>query len=116
MVLATIVSLPFSKLLDEINETDLQELVSGKEAERKTLDYKRDRVGDKPSEHKEFLYDVSSFANTSGGYLFIGIDENEGVPTDLCGLPTTIDPDSEISRLVSILLLEKKVSLRGKLS
>ena len=35
---------------------------------------------------KELLKDVSSFANTEGGDLLIGIDEDAGVPTNIVGL------------------------------
>ncbi len=41
------------------------------------------------SEKKEFVSDVSSFANTSGGYLIYGIKESKedaGLPIELCGM------------------------------
>lgn len=34
----------------------------------------------------EFRHDICSFANSEGGYMFFGVDEDKGVPTDLCGL------------------------------
>ena len=52
-----------------ITEADLQALVADRETEGKTLDYKRDLVGQSDPERKEFLYDASSFANTLGGDL-----------------------------------------------
>ena len=41
------------------------------------------------SEKKEFVSDVASFANASGGYLIIGIKESKedaGLPVELCGM------------------------------
>jgi len=51
---------------------------------------------------KEFLYDVSSFANASGGDIVYGVKEAAGVPTEICGLPLG-NADAEILRLESII-------------
>jgi hypothetical protein len=82
----------------QITEADLLALIADKEPEGKTLDYKRDLIGKSDTEKKEFLYDVSSFANTLGGHLVFGMEEANGEPTNLCGL-VGIDPDQEILRL-----------------
>lgn len=92
----------FSKPIDAIDEQDLLNLVNDGVSERKTLEFKRDLPGNSDRDKKEFLADVSSFANTIGGYLFFGIDEVGGVPTEVCGLGD-IDPDAEKSRLENIL-------------
>lgn len=60
----------------------LQELIDNKVPEGKTIDYKRDKIGSKDSEKKEFLQDVSSFANAEGGKIIIGMDEGEGEERD----------------------------------
>ena len=93
--------MPLNKPFDEIGEADIHELIARQEAESKTLDYKQSAIGSKDSDKKEFLADVSSFANASGGYLFIGIEEKEGVPISIPGLPS-IDPDREIARLENL--------------
>ena len=59
-------------------------------------------IGQSDFERKEFLYDASSFANTQGGYLIFGMDEEGGVPTKLVGL-ANVDPDKEILRLEGML-------------
>jgi hypothetical protein len=87
--------------LIELKEADLLALKEGGQAERKTLDYKRDVVGGGDKEKREFLYDVSSFANTDGGYLIFGMGEENGVPKDLVGL--AVEPDKEILRLQQML-------------
>ena len=90
------------KPVSQITESDLLALIAEKEAEGKTLDYKRDSIGKGDNDKKEFLYDVSSFANTLGGHLVFGMEETNGEPTNLVGL-TGIDPDQEILRLEQML-------------
>lgn len=91
----------FAKALTELEEADLLALKAAGQAERKTLDYKRDVVGQSETDRREFLYDVSSFANTQGGFLIFGMSEANGVPQDLVGL--AVDPDKEILRLQQML-------------
>jgi hypothetical protein len=90
------------KPVSQLTETDLLTLIADKATEAKTHDYKRDSVGKGDSERKEFLYDVSSFANTQGGHLIFGMDEKNGEPINLVGL-AGIDPDQEILRLEQML-------------
>lgn len=87
------------KPLEAITEDDLQTLET---PEGKTIDYKESLPGNTYDDKKEFLADVSSFANASGGYLIIGIREENGVPVDVCGL-SGIDPDAEILRLENMI-------------
>lgn len=47
------------------------------------LDYKRDLPGDKDAEKKEFLADVTSFANAGGGDIVFGIVEDADAATFL---------------------------------
>ena len=51
---------------------------------------------------KEFLGDISSFANTNGGDIIFGSAETQGLPTALVPLQLA-DPDLEIRRLDSII-------------
>jgi len=69
------------KLLNAITEEDLQSLITNGVAEGRTIDYKRDLPGNSDGDKKEFLADVSSFANTGGGDLVFGMDEAGGLPT-----------------------------------
>jgi predicted HTH transcriptional regulator len=73
----------FEKPLHALNEADLVALVHEREPEGKTLDYKPDAVGRTDEAKKEFLYDVTSFANSAGGHLIFGIEEQAGAPTVL---------------------------------
>jgi len=74
------------KKLEEITEEDLKFLIENGVLERKTIEYKRELNINTRDERKEFLADVSSFANTSGGDLIIGIQEENGIPQELIGI------------------------------
>jgi hypothetical protein len=90
------------KYPSQITEQDLQSLILDREAEGKTFEYKRDVVGKVEADKKEFLYDVSSFANTNGGCLIFGMEEEKGYPSSLVGLEN-VNPDQEILRLEQML-------------
>lgn len=60
-------------------------------SEGRTIDYKRELPGNSDGDKKEFLADVSSFANTSGGDLILGVDENAGVPIQITGFQSATE-------------------------
>ncbi len=91
----------FWRSLDQLTEADLANLQSTGVPEGPQLDYKRDAYGSNDDQVREFLKDVSSFANTSGGHLIIGVDEVAGVPTALTPI-SSIDPDKELQRLENL--------------
>jgi hypothetical protein len=91
-----------NKGLSDITENDLLSLINEGVSEGRNLDYKRDLPKSNDEGKKEFLADVSSFANTSGGDLIFGIEEEHGLPTNIIGLQT-VDMDFEVRRLDSIL-------------
>lgn len=88
--------------LHSITEEDLDALISDRRAEGKTIDYKLTLPRSNRDGKKEFLADVSSFANASGGDIVFGIQENAGLPTALPGVESA-DPDADILRLESTL-------------
>jgi hypothetical protein len=90
------------KRLDGITEDDLLSLITNGVAEGRTIDYKRDLPGASDGDKKEFLADVSSFANTAGGDLIFGVEESQGLPTQITGYQSA-DMDLEVRRLTSIL-------------
>lgn len=94
--------MPLEKPLESITEADLQSLVTDGIAEGKSIEYKESLPDNTYDSKKEFLADVSSFANATGGHLVFGIREDNGTPVDVCGLPG-IDPDAEILRLENLL-------------
>jgi hypothetical protein len=86
---------------DEISQTDFEELVSNGVAEGHTVEYKQELYGNSDSDKREFLKDVTSFANTKGGHLIIGVTENAGLPTGF--LPIHGDVESKVRRLESLM-------------
>ncbi len=90
-----------SKPPNTIVKEDIEDLLRNQVRESRTIDYKLVLPGRTDADVKEFLADVSSFANTVGGDIYYGIQENEGVPTRADGLKGDID--AEKLRLESIL-------------
>lgn len=90
------------KPLEKIEESDLQALVENQVTEGKLIDYKELLPSNSDSEKKEFLADVSSFANAAGGHLIFGMKEEAGIPTEVFGLQIA-DVDAEIQRLENII-------------
>lgn len=76
------------KKFDSISVEDFQSLIDNEVSEGRTTEYKSELNIDSGDEKKEFLADVSSFANTDGGDLIFGIQEAEDThtPCNLCGI------------------------------
>lgn len=91
------------KPLTSILPVDVDNLLADEVPEGRTIDYKLELPDGSDSGKKEFLADVSSFANTVGGDIVFGVEENGGLPTAIRGL-TVSDIDAEVQRLDSILL------------
>src|SRR5271154_1277780 len=83
--------------LDQVQQQHLQSLIDARAAESLWIDYKRDTYGSNGDARLEFLKDISSFANTSGGDLVIGMNAKDGVPTEF--IPFTGAVESERLRL-----------------
>ncbi len=96
----------FNKSLESITEQDIQELINSQfnaqKAERRTVEYKQALPGGTDDNKKEFLADVSSFANAAGGDLLFGIEEQAGIPTKLAGVQLA-DVDAQKLRLENML-------------
>jgi hypothetical protein len=95
------------KELQDISATDIVDLIKIKRKEDQEIEYKQKLPNE--SEIKEFLKDVSSFANASGGDIIFGIAEekdennqNTGMPKEIIGLPG-INIDQEKLRLLNII-------------
>ena len=79
---------------DLLDPAYLTRLIVGKIPESLFLDYKRDLNIETHAEKKEFLADISSFANAEGGVIIFGIEEertetpiNSGIPGQIVGIP-----------------------------
>ena len=64
------------------NETDLKRLVTDQIRESLTLDYKASAaLGRSDKQRDELCKDVTAFANSAGGQIVIGVEENKHVPS-----------------------------------
>jgi hypothetical protein len=98
-----------AKEFDAIAKADIESLVSNSVAEGRSIEYKQQLPGGSDEEKREFLADVSSFANAGGGDLIYGIVEKRdaagkptGTPEQAEGL-AGINTDAEIRRLDEII-------------
>jgi len=86
--------------LEEIDVDDLQQLVANGIPEGKSIEYKSEFYrlsspdqGDRARQHEEMLKDISSFANTVGGDLIIGVKDKDGVASEVCGFDVSAGVD-----------------------
>ncbi|MDH2345513.1 ATP-binding protein [Bradyrhizobium sp. SSUT77] len=86
--------------LGGLSEQDLLNQIAAGVPEGVLVDYKRSTYGRTDNDVKEFLKDISSFANTSGGHLIIGVDEKDGIPTQI--VPVVGSVDQELQRLENL--------------
>lgn len=75
-----------NKAIHSITEIDLEELIVNQVPEGKSVEYKVALPQSSEDAKKEFLADISSFANTSGGYIIYGMKEDKGLPIEISGL------------------------------
>lgn len=54
------------------------------------------------SEKKEFLADISALANSAGGDLILGIEEDKGTASEVVGLES-FDPDNGILKMENVI-------------
>ena len=83
--------------LEDITKASIESLVEEGSGEDGHLEYKRDLPGKDDKSKKEFCADISAFANASGGQIFYGIEEKDGVPARIPAISD--DLDGEILRL-----------------
>jgi Schlafen, AlbA_2 len=86
--------------LQQIDEARLNALIVAGAPETRYIDYKRQIYGNAHADYSEFLADISSFANTAGGDIVIGMDAQNGIPTTIT--PLTMPMDPEILRLEQV--------------
>jgi Schlafen, AlbA_2 len=95
------------KTFDRIERSDIDALVAAEAKEGRSLEYKQSLPGNSNEEKREFLADVSSFANASGGDILYGIEERRNEAEKETGIPgrapglAGMNSDLEIRRLES---------------
>jgi len=95
--------------IEEITSAHIESLVAEKVTERKALEYKEKLPEGTDGAKKEFLADVCSFANASGGDIIYGIRDQRdsngkptGIPEEIVGL-NGVNLSGERERLEAII-------------
>jgi len=91
-----------AKPFDKIEVRDINDLVTSSVGEGRSIEYKALLPGTNDEDKREFLADVSSFANGGGGDIIYGITEVKGVPDGVPGV-NIMDADAEILHLENLL-------------
>jgi hypothetical protein len=89
--------------LENVALSDIDALVTTQVPESRTIEYKQALPSNSDSDKKEFLADVTSFANSVGGYLIYGIAEDNGIAREVLGVEVD-NIDLEVRRLDSMLI------------
>ena len=66
------------KSFDNIDGATVESLIANSVAESVHLEFKQETYESTDDGKKEFLKDISAFANSSGGHLLIGIEDADG--------------------------------------
>ena len=92
---------PFNKALDDLDEEELQKLIDNKIAESWYIEYKESVLNQNGKIDRDKLAkSVSAFANTQGGWLFLGIKaDKRNTPFELTGI--SIDGDKNLLDQIS---------------
>lgn len=92
----------FNKIFENLTINDILEIVDKEIPEGREVDYKGKLELGSDSKNKEFLFDVTSFANASGGFLIIGVRERKGIPVSVVGYDLE-NVDAELQRIESLI-------------
>ena len=92
----------FDKDFYSLTQDDIQRLIEYAVSEDRYIEYKQQLPDSSDAEVKEFLADVSAFANAAGGTIIYGIAEEDGVPLSIEGIESD-DIDQEKRRLEDII-------------
>ena len=87
---------------ESLNWAELEALKNDQASEDRFLEFKSKLPGSSYHDKREFLWDVSSFANTSGGTILYGVDATDGKFSDIPGLDD-FNEDHEKLRLQNLL-------------
>ena len=88
--------------LDSIDKSHLNALVADGVRESRSLEFKAKLMLATESEKKEFLADISALANSGGGDLILGIEEDKGTASEVVGLES-FDPDNGILKMENVI-------------
>jgi len=102
----------FGKALIDVSIDNINTIVHNKIPESRIVEYKLELHSETDAGNKEFLKDISAFANTVGGYLIYGIHERKGTPVEIKGVEVA-DFDKIKLRFESLLRTGVDPPIRG---
>lgn len=88
--------------LDQISEPLLQKLCDDSCPESQTLEFKRDLPGSSDKEKHEICKDITALANTDGGDLVYGLEEDAGAASAIQPISSEL-PDAAMRRIAQVL-------------
>lgn len=104
--------MPLLSNLLAATEADIQQLIANREAEGPHLDFKRVQPGVDSSARHELAADVSAMANSGGGDIIFGVEEDdEGCAKAMN--PLVENPDKEVLRLLDVLMSSVEPRMPG---
>ena len=98
-----------AKPFDSIDKQDIDALIEDRVCESKTLEYKQILPGNSDANKKEFLADVSSFANASGGDIVFGLESEIDEDSKDTGAPGAVQPIASATPDEAKLRLEEMI-------
>jgi len=102
----------FGKAIIDLSIDNINTIVHNKIPESRIIEYKLELHSETDAGNKEFLKDISAFANTVGGYLIYGIHEQKGIPVEIKGVEVA-DFDKIKLRFESLLRTGVDPPIRG---
>lgn len=106
-----------NKPIETITEQDLQALVNQNEPEGRQLDYKAVLSLAQEGAKAEFRKDITSFANSQGGDIVVGIRDNKGLPEEVSGFDLgNASQEQYQSRVREVLQSRIKPRIQGVLT
>ncbi len=71
------------KRLDDVDLSDIETLRENKALESRFIDFKAKAIGGAEKDKREFLADVTAFANVAGGDLILGVRTKDGAADNI---------------------------------
>jgi hypothetical protein len=101
--------------LDEIEEQQLNSLVSLRIKESPNLEYKSELNIASDTEKRELCKDLSALANSQGGYILFGIKEANGDPSSIDGIQYDDTIGTRLRQVITTGISPRMQKIRDKL-
>lgn len=98
--------------VSQISAADIESLIADGVSESSSLEFKREVRLEGDEQKREFLADISSFANTNGGRIVVGIDAPQGCAAQLAGVDSG-ETDSQMLQMGNLIRDSLRPALPG---